>query len=181
MGLHSHIRGLWYALCCSLTPSCALSLSRSLSLTWRANLASTPCILQICFSMFCDSILCYLHFNSILLWGRLEIQPLWNVMEISHFYWSCQLGKVKQSILYWWLLLNLVKLLSLSSWEKSNLPQNLKETSNSSSLLLWGKNLEVDFRSKSPKSDSLWSEQIESLNFLVTGHVRNNSGWLFLS
>ena len=131
--------------------------------------------------MFCDSILCYLHFNCILLWGRLEIQPPWNVMEISHFYWICQLGKVKQLILYWWLLLNLVKLLSLSSWEKSNLLQNLEETSNSSSLLLWGKNLEVDFRSKSPKSDSLWSEQIEPLNLLVKGHVRNNSGWLFLS
>ena len=131
--------------------------------------------------MFCDSILCYLHFNCILLWGRLEIQPPWNVMEISHFYWICQLGKVKQLILYWWLLLNLVKLLSLSSWEKANLLQNLEETSNSSSLLLWGKNLEVDFRSKSPKSDSLWSEQIEPLNLLVKGHVRNNSGWLFLS
>lgn len=131
--------------------------------------------------MFCDSILCYLHFNSILLWGRLEIQPPWNVMEISHFYWICQLGKVKRLILYWWLLLNLVKLLSLSSWEKSNLLQNLEETSNSSSLLLWGKNLEVDFRSKSPKSDSLWSKQIEPLNLLVKVHVRNNSGWLFLS
>lgn len=132
LGVHlnsSQNRGLWLFLSLPFLPLslCLVLLGFEDRKRNFANLATTPWILQICFSMFTDRILCYLHFNSILLWGKLEVQPLWNVMEISHFYWICQLGKVEQLILYWCLLLNVAKVLTLGNREKVSLLQNLEK------------------------------------------------------
>ena len=48
-------------------------------------------------------------------------------MPCRYFYWICQLCKVEQLILYWWLLLNVAKVLTLGNWEKFSLLQNLEK------------------------------------------------------
>ena len=135
-GIHlnsAQVRGLGLVLSLSVSLSTYFSPSLPLSLCWRpekkklASLASTPWISQIRFSVFCDRTFCHVHLYSILLQGRLEMQLLYNVMEISHLYGVCQLGKAKQSNLYWRLLLNVAKGLTLGNWEKWSVSQNLEK------------------------------------------------------